>query len=177
VDQVHRFQNTDGEAFQRDFFSMRKRIILCDNILLRLKIRQNGQDAMPLGIITASDDAMMLTAGLRHLVHRKIYEKAYPLHDGPVEQKKDGDQCTRVKLMKNWAGKWYTPQPMDTIRAYFGEKIAFYYAWLGFYTQMLLFAGLLGAGAFAFGVYKAITYVLLYSIIMLIAVKPTARST
>ncbi len=36
-------------------------------------------------------------------------------------------------------------------RKYFGEKIAIYFAWLGFYTFMLIPASILGVGAFAYG--------------------------
>jgi len=36
-------------------------------------------------------------------------------------------------------------QPLSDIRAYFGEKVAFYYAWLGFFSYYLLFPALLGA--------------------------------
>lgn len=31
-----------------------------------------------------------------------------------------------------------TSQPLDRIASYFGESIAFYFAWLEFYTQWLL---------------------------------------
>ena len=36
-------------------------------------------------------------------------------------------------------------QPLGDIRAYFGEKVTFYYLWLGFFTYALLFPALLGS--------------------------------
>jgi hypothetical protein len=35
-------------------------------------------------------------------------------------------------------------QPLSDIREYFGEKVALYFAWLGYYTIYLLFPAILG---------------------------------
>ena len=46
----------------------------------------------------------------------------------------------RLKLVKEWASlkSMFQKQPLDEIRRYFGVKIALYFAWLGFYTSMLV---------------------------------------
>ena len=41
-------------------------------------------------------------------------------------------------------------QPLDAIAEYFGEDVAFYFAWLAFYTKWLVAPALLGIVCFAF---------------------------
>ena len=40
---------------------------------------------------------------------------------------------------------------MNSFRKYFGEKIAIYFAWLGYYTTALIPAALIGFGVFLYG--------------------------
>lgn len=42
-------------------------------------------------------------------------------------------------------------QPLDNIKEYFGVKIALYFAWLGFYTHMLIPASVVGLLCFLYG--------------------------
>lgn len=39
---------------------------------------------------------------------------------------------------------WYRKQPLDLIRDYFGDQISLYFAWLGFYTEALIFPSIIG---------------------------------
>uniref|UniRef100_S4RZN3 Anoctamin n=1 Tax=Petromyzon marinus TaxID=7757 RepID=S4RZN3_PETMA len=39
-------------------------------------------------------------------------------------------------------------------RSYFGEQVGLYFAWLGFYTKMLIFAAIVGLISFFFGVFS-----------------------
>eukprot|EP00116_Pleurobrachia_bachei_P002497 sb/3462759/ len=57
----------------------------------------------------------------------------YPLH-----QKSKQDVLNRV-----WVWSW-REQPLNLIRHYFGDEIAIYFAWLGFYTFMLVVPLLVG---------------------------------
>mmetsp|Transcript_17284 Transcript_17284/g.40673 ORF Transcript_17284/g.40673 Transcript_17284/m.40673 type:complete len:681 (-) Transcript_17284:525-2567(-) len=52
--------------------------------------------------------------------------------------------ATRQTLQNTWAKSWTKAQPMDQIREYFGEKVALYFTWLGFYTTMLWLPALVG---------------------------------
>ncbi|XP_037066042.1 anoctamin-7 isoform X3 [Peromyscus leucopus] len=59
----------------------------------------------------------------------------------------------RQVLLQHWArwGKWNKYQPLDHVRQYFGEKVALYFAWLGFYTGWLLPAAVVGTVVFLVG--------------------------
>jgi anoctamin-1 len=56
-------------------------------------------------------------------------------------------------LFEEWAStkKWIKLQPLDTIREYFGVTFAMYFAWLGFYTHMLIPASIAGFLCFVYG--------------------------
>ena len=95
--------------------------------------------------------------GVERLVDEGAYQAAFPLHDGPYEYPGSGAPTsqlnTRQILYQFWArwGKWFKYQPLDHIRLYFGEKIAIYFAWLGFYTGWLLPAAVMGVLVFVYG--------------------------
>ncbi|CAH1405158.1 unnamed protein product [Nezara viridula] len=96
--------------------------------------------------------------GIDRLVDEGIFSSAFPLHDGPYEVKKNSKSSPmnpRQVLYEYWArwGCWYKYQPLDHIREYFGEKIAIYFAWLGFYTGWLLPAAIVGLLVFLYGVF------------------------
>lgn len=98
--------------------------------------------------------------GIARLLEEEIFIGAYPLHDGPYEIPKNSLTHTRLNprqtLCKYWArwGCWHKYQPLDHIREYFGEKIAIYFAWLGFYTAWLHPAAVVGVLVFLFGVFS-----------------------
>ncbi|XP_052616079.1 anoctamin-9 [Peromyscus californicus insignis] len=75
------------------------------------------------------------------LVKDGVFETMFPLHEGEKD------------LKKKWA-RWrnmFRKQPIDDIRNYFGEKVALYFAWLGWYTYMLVPAALVGLIIFLSG--------------------------
>ncbi|NXI29276.1 ANO9 protein, partial [Sterrhoptilus dennistouni] len=81
---------------------------------------------------------------LHDLMKKKVFEAAFPLH------KKE--KITKI-LEKKWArwGVLFKEQPIDKIRDYFGEKVALYFAWLGWYTYLLIFAAVAGLATVAAG--------------------------
>jgi anoctamin-1 len=105
--------------------------------------------------------------GIERLLEDKTYIAAYPLHDGNVST----EGSMRNLLHSKWASmkacqyfsrlnlrfsdftylqKWYQYQPLDYIKDYFGVKIGIYFAWLGFYTNMLVIASVAGLISFFF---------------------------
>ncbi|KAJ8256873.1 hypothetical protein COCON_G00190250 [Conger conger] len=101
--------------------------------------------------------------GIDRLVKENVFSAAYPLHEGPLEiPDEDADpQTLSVRQILNhyWApwGRWKKYQPLDHIRLYFGEKIALYFAWLGFYIGWLLPASVVGIVVFLFGIWLMVT--------------------
>lgn len=55
-------------------------------------------------------------------------------------------------MYNEWAAvtKGLKYQPLDYIKEYFGVKIALYFAWLGFYTFMLIPASIVGLACFIY---------------------------
>ncbi|KAI2662631.1 Anoctamin-9 [Labeo rohita] len=83
--------------------------------------------------------------GLTELLCQGAFESIFCLHE-KQEQK---------KLKKKWAS-WLAvmklfQQPVTDIKDYFGEKVALYYLWLGWYTRMLIPAAVIGIVVFLYG--------------------------
>uniref|UniRef100_G3QP18 Anoctamin n=1 Tax=Gorilla gorilla gorilla TaxID=9595 RepID=G3QP18_GORGO len=95
--------------------------------------------------------------GIHQLLAEGVLSAAFPLHDGPFKMPPGGPQVPRLNqrqvLFQHWArwGKWNKYQPLDHVRRYFGEKVALYFAWLGFYTGWLLPAAVVGTLVFLVG--------------------------
>ncbi|XP_061396870.1 anoctamin-2-like [Musca vetustissima] len=125
---------------QDNFFTPAVRSRIVQFILDRQRFTPKSKDEMAFGI--------------ERMVASNIYCAAYPLHDslflpyGEVNEK----NTMRHTLYTHWASvrKWYRYQPLDYIKEYFGVKIGLYFAWLGFYTYMLLLASVVGVFCFIY---------------------------
>ncbi|NWX46080.1 ANO7 protein, partial [Steatornis caripensis] len=102
--------------------------------------------------------------GVDQLLRDKVFTAAFPLHEArpqdpqgraPLPAPHYQPLSQRQVLFQYWAswGKWSKYQPLGHIREYFGEKVAFYFAWLGFYTGWLLPAAVVGMAVFVAGVF------------------------
>ncbi|XP_049984663.1 anoctamin-6 isoform X1 [Alexandromys fortis] len=96
--------------------------------------------------------------GINRLVSSGIYKAAFPLHDCKFNYESEDPNCPseRYLLYREWAHprSIYKKQPLDLIRKYYGEKIGIYFAWLGYYTQMLLLAAVVGVACFLYGYFS-----------------------
>jgi len=93
-------------------------------------------------ILQGETDRGGVGLNLNALVKKGIITRVFPLH----QEKK------RKELLGSWAAarNVHREQPLEEIRNYFGEEIALYFAWLGFYTKWLWIASALGVVAFIF---------------------------
>ncbi|XP_012536376.1 anoctamin-4 isoform X2 [Monomorium pharaonis] len=93
-------------------------------------------------------------SGIRRLLADGTYLDCFPLHEGPYNKPmRNGDILDRYLLYLIWArpSQWYKKQPLWLIRRYFGEKVALYFAWLGFYTKCLYAPAVVGLLCFIYG--------------------------
>uniref|UniRef100_A0A8C2RMY8 Anoctamin n=1 Tax=Capra hircus TaxID=9925 RepID=A0A8C2RMY8_CAPHI len=84
--------------------------------------------------------------GIERLLNSNTYSSAFPLHDGQYWKASEPPN-------PNWArfSYFYKEQPFNLIRDYYGEKIGIYFVFLGFYTEMLFFAAVVGLACFIYG--------------------------
>uniref|UniRef100_A0A3Q2W135 Anoctamin n=1 Tax=Haplochromis burtoni TaxID=8153 RepID=A0A3Q2W135_HAPBU len=97
--------------------------------------------------------------GVDRLLNEQVFTAAYPLHELPTPPVSPQSLSLRQILYAYWA-QWSCCrhyQPLDHIREYFGEKIALYFAWLGFYTGWLLPASVVGTVIFLIGFWLVAT--------------------
>lgn len=121
---------------KESFFSTAQRAQVIEFILKRKSFSKNKSDVTEFGI--------------NKLLSDKVYIAAYPIHEGKL---KSDYRSPRMQLLETWASLKcaFKNQPLDEIRRYFGTKIALYFAWLGFYTAMLIPASAVGVMCFMFG--------------------------
>lgn len=97
--------------------------------------------------------------GIELLVAKGHFDAAYPLHEnyGEIEEETDCEvtptKTTRQLLWDYWASpkSMLMYQPIYMVRNYFGEKLAFYFSWLGFYTTWLVLPSIVGLIVFIYG--------------------------
>jgi anoctamin-1 len=133
----HEFSRDKSYLFDlsdKNFFPNYVKFSIINFILERTPFVKNGDDNC---------------VGIDKLLADSVYTAAYPLHDGHHLN----SECARGLLYKEWGElkNWLKHQPLDTIKNYFGVKVALYFSWLGFYTNMLILPSILGVLVFIIG--------------------------
>jgi anoctamin-1 len=123
-----------------DMFIPSRRITIVDFILKRMafcRVESSGRREIDSDV------------GIEKLLNDGVYDAAFPPHEGDVNV----SGSPRYNLKKYWGSLWmfYKNQPLDHIREYFGVKIGLYFAWLGYYTFMLVPASIVGLFCFIYG--------------------------
>ncbi|KAG0253841.1 Anoctamin-7 [Mortierella polycephala] len=88
---------------------------------------------------------------LKTVMDKKAYTDMFTLHDGSYKSKVQPIPNRRTQLFNSWVRSRHT-QPLEEIRFYHGEKIALYFAWIGYYTKWLIPAAIVGFLYLIFGV-------------------------
>ncbi|KAL3233959.1 hypothetical protein MRX96_022721 [Rhipicephalus microplus] len=97
----------------------------------------------------------------------KVTDSVHVLDDdrfspmAPTAAGASGD--TRAALDRQWR-KLVGGQPLDSIRDYFGEKISFYFAWVGTFIASLVVPAVIGLGVFFFGVIEKDVNAIIYAV-------------
>ncbi|KFD72969.1 hypothetical protein M514_00103, partial [Trichuris suis] len=123
------------------FFTINQRIRMVHDLLIRARCDPDNKK----------------NHGMHWLLKTGAYKAVYPPHDGSHDYKhldpSDRRQWSvRQVLRYTWANfaSCLKPQPLNLVQSYFGEKIAFYFAWLGYYTCMLTVPGIVGLLCFIY---------------------------
>eukprot|EP00741_Cyanophora_paradoxa_P008637 tig00001365_g8361.t1 len=88
-------------------------------------------------IETPKHDGGAGISNIDELVHERKVKAYFALHH--VAKQK--------WLTKHWLWSFFSPQPFDEIREYFGEQFALYFKFVGFYNSFLFFVGIVGVVA------------------------------
>lgn len=145
----------DIPADKRLFFSSAQRSQIVEFILKRKSFSTNLNDTS-FGISKLLHEGGYIAAyplheGVLDVERPKKLDFDYDEEQMENEMRKNGDgsmnnfmkenhYSPRVQLFKNWASLKciFRQQPLDEIRKYYGVKIGLYFAFLGFYTTMLV---------------------------------------
>ncbi|KAJ3274039.1 Anoctamin-6 [Terramyces sp. JEL0728] len=154
-ERIHEFKGGDVERLgykkvKQDFFSAGKRNQLVQSMILKCRVRLRSNSSHFSAITT--------------LVEMSVFKEYYMLHDGPATEKNHIDiknqeynlsKSFRLDLKRFHTQFGYLLNPVEEIREYYGETVAFYFAWIEYYSIWLIGAIVIGVVAIAYGIYTS----------------------
>ncbi|CAD5213570.1 unnamed protein product [Bursaphelenchus xylophilus] len=136
-----------GADDRESFFTTAEKSRIIYDILLRTRFNDKEQKKIEFGI--------------ERLIQEEVYHACFPLHESlrqEIGDEKLEEMNDREVLRKYWTNfsNWNLTQPLDLVQKYFGSKVSFYFAWLGFYTQSLVYMAVIGTLFTFVGLFVAI---------------------
>uniref|UniRef100_A0A5K3FCM7 Anoctamin n=1 Tax=Mesocestoides corti TaxID=53468 RepID=A0A5K3FCM7_MESCO len=124
VDRIKTFKSISNEE---DFFSPLERTEAIEYILRRVTVQPHATS-------DSDHNTLLPSAGVYEHLRNTVFLAAFPLHEPEIPG------GLRSRLIANWAScsSLLNKQPLDDIRAYFGERVAFCFAWTQFYMWCFL---------------------------------------
>ncbi|EGT45652.1 hypothetical protein CAEBREN_01561 [Caenorhabditis brenneri] len=180
------FQRKHGALFvnyhdEKAFFTPAQRGYLTYQILTKIDISKDlkygmlgeSQDNEVPSTSSITSDEQLRRKGLTWLLMRDVYEEAFVLHAPSKEEpyfkemqngslKTYNEFISEIELdpRKSLSNAWerlYKFQPLNKIRDYFGEQIAYYFAWQGTFITLLWPAVIFGFVVFIYGFIDSIS--------------------
>ncbi|KAI8912426.1 calcium-activated chloride channel-domain-containing protein, partial [Gorgonomyces haynaldii] len=107
--------------------------------------------------LKVSEDEKSKPWDLTRMLYRKVFTECYAVHDGKARID-DSSESYRTRLYNVWSQSFSFRQyyPIEDVRSYFGERTAFYIAWLSYFTMWLQGAAILGFLVLLYGVVASI---------------------
>ncbi|KAH8375735.1 hypothetical protein KR093_008376 [Drosophila rubida] len=118
----HCFQQLRGDVGSTALFTSQERQWLVLQVLQGLRAGCSDIDALQGRAAVAEGQSIVAAWQESGLI-----TQVFPLHES----------CSLTQLQTHWVKQIFAPQPLDDIAAYFGVKVALYFAWLGHYTCAL----------------------------------------
>ncbi|KAM8715564.1 hypothetical protein ACLKA7_002591 [Drosophila subpalustris] len=118
----HCFQQLRGDVGSTALFTSQERQWLVLQVLQGLRAGCSDIDALQ-GRASVAEGQSIVAAWQES----GLITQVFPLHES----------CSLTQLQTHWVKQIFAPQPLDDIAAYFGVKVALYFAWLGHYTCAL----------------------------------------
>nr|NP_995719.1 white walker, isoform B [Drosophila melanogaster]AAS64744.1 white walker, isoform B [Drosophila melanogaster] len=118
----HCFQQLRGDVGSTALFTSQERQWLVLQVLQGLRAGCSDIEALHGRAAVAEGQSIVATWQESGLI-----TQVFPLHE----------PSSLTQLQTHWVKQIFAPQPLDDIAAYFGVKVALYFAWLGHYTCAL----------------------------------------